>query len=339
MVGIILLIIVGFFPILVFDKDKIMRQKKLNFSIFEAQLFCLLYDYKKPTEVASILGITPSLVNVTISRLEKKLNSEKFFIKEKKHGDYIPTNAAELIIDSMRYIVQFGHEVEAKNNYTNKHIFISSTHSILHYYLLPYIPEFIENNPDTYIGFKQNDDLSFKTQSINEIIITCFVDDRKNKQYFPYHSFQQKLWASPEYINKYGNPSNVDELRKHRLLMRKNVDDPRILFGSSHISSQINDDGEIHYHDIYSASLIDSLCLKGCGIMAGAEETVKIGNFRFQNVFESFQGDKVDLYVAVHKEFLNRKTCKKLVNWIFESRNKLFRQIGVKPTYPFTPIS
>lgn len=315
-----------------------MTQNLFNFSIFEANLFCILYETGNTSETAQRLNTTAAQVSVTLSRLEKKIGREKLFIRNRRLGKFIATKEADDIIQYMKYIVQFAGEIAAKNKYANKHVIVSSTHSILEYYLGSYVSTFINNHPKTLIGFKQNDDLIFDNQAMNEIIITCFVDDKVNKKYFPYHSFGQKLWASPEYIDKYGNPETVEELKKHRLLLRKNVDDPRALFGSSFISSQLTDDDEISYHDIYSTRLIDFLCKKGCGIMSAAEESIQLGNVAVENVFPNFKGDKIDLYVCVNTDFLENEICKKTINWIFESRNIAFRSIGVTPQYPFTPL-
>lgn len=315
-----------------------MKEELFNFSIFEANLFCILYETGNTSQTAEKLKTTPAQVSVTLSRLEKKIGRERLFIRNRRLGKFVPTKEADSIIQYMRYIVQFAGEIAAKNRYGSKHVIVSSTHSILENYLGPFIPGFIEENPNILIGFRQNDDLQFDTQEINEIILTCLVDDKTNKQYIPYHSFQQKLWASPEYIKNHGAPNTVEELKKHRLLMRKNVDDPRMLFGSSYIKSELTDDDEIIFHDIYSVRLIDFLCEKGCGIMAASEESIKLGNIAVENVYPDFKGDPIDVYVCVSKDFLENDICKKIINWIFESRDIAFKSIGVKPSYPFTPM-
>ncbi len=315
-----------------------MTQNLFNFSIFEANLFCILYETGNTSETAQRLNTTAAQVSVTLSRLEKKIGREKLFIRNRRLGKFIATKEADDIIQYMKYIVQFAGEIAAKNKYANKHVIVSSTHSILENYLGPFIPPFIEEHPKILIGFKQNDDLIFDNQAINEITLTCFTDDKVNKKYFPYHSFKQKLWASQGYINKHGSPDTVQDLKHHRLLMRKNIDDPRMLFGSSYIKSELTDDDEIIFHDIYSHRLIDFLCEKDCGIMAAAEESIKLGNIAVQHIFPDFKGDTLDLYVCVSKDFLGNDICKKVINWIFESRDISFKYIGVKPCYDFTPL-
>jgi DNA-binding transcriptional LysR family regulator len=314
-----------------------MEKKKFNFSIFEAQLFCTLYDLGNTTATAKELGITPSLVSVTVSRLEKKLKSEGFFKKEPITSKYIPTQDAKDIVQSMRYIIQFAEDIKNKSSRAQNSVSITSTHTILHYYLGPWINDFIEKNPHISMAFKQKNDMEIKDQALNEITITYLVDDQVNNHYFPYHSFKQKLWAAPDYIDKHGNPSTIEELKKHRLLMRKDFHDPRILFGSNQVRSQLTGE-DLNVYNIHSISLIDLLCEKGCGIMAMAEESVKLSNLNVENVFPDFKGEAIDFYVCARKEFLETKTGKDMINWIFETRNQTFRKAGIHPDFPYTPI-
>lgn len=314
------------------------NKKKFNFSIFEAQLFCTLYDLGNTTATAKALGITPSLVSVTVTRLEKKLNSEGFFKKEPVTSKYIPTQDARDIVQSMRYIIQFAEDIKSKNTQAENNVTITSTHTILHHYIGSWVNDFIEKNPNITLNFKQTNDMEVKNQALNEVMITYLISDQVKNHYFPYHTFKQKLWASPAYIDKHGNPSNIQELKTHRLLMRKNFDDPRILFGSSQIRSHLNDRENLNIYNIYSTSLIDLLCEKGCGIMAMAEESVKLSQLRVENVFPDFKGDALDIYVCARKEFLETKIGQMIINWLFESRNQSFRMAGIQPEYPFTPL-
>jgi DNA-binding transcriptional LysR family regulator len=315
------------------------KKNFLNISTYEALLFCKLYETGNTTEVAQYLGVSTAQVSVGIGRLEKKLGDSPLFIRNRRQGKFVPTSAAEKIEQNMQCLVQFSREISDVQDSDDKHVSIKSTHTVLEHFLGPYVPSFFEENPDIRLGFKQDDELSFKKSSLNEILITCFPDENPLYQYIPYHSFQQKLWASPEYIDKYGNPTSVQELKAHRLLMRRITDDPRALFGSSFIKTQLGGGENIKLHDICSVRFIDILCERGCGIMASAEESVKLAKLKIEQVYQAFKGDEVTLYVCVSKDFLKRDTGKMVANWIFKCRNESFRTIGVTPSYAFTPLT
>jgi len=311
---------------------------KLNFSIFEARLFCAMYKLGSTNEVAKALEITPSLVSIGINRLEKKLETDKLFRKLPKTGKYVPTQSAEEIIHPMRYVIQFAEQTIAKKSRSQKSVTVTSNHTILHYYLGPYIKDVLEENPDYQINFRQLDKVDPKNLEINEIGLTFQIENTSNKKFLPYHSFKQKLWASPEYIKKNGFPENIEDLKNHILLMRKHLDQPKYFFGSNFIRSQLSEDEKLRYYNILSTSLIDDLCQSGCGIMAGAEETVKLANFKVENVFPDFKGDEVDVYICIDKEFLDTDLCRKIVNWIYWCRDKAFKKKSIKPIYPFKPL-
>ncbi len=315
-----------------------MNKNKINFTIFDAQIFCALYDLGSTTEVAKQLEINPSLVSIGLTRFEKKIGVGKLFTKLSKTGKYTPTMNANKIIQYMKYVIQFAEQGLKQNSCADKNVIITSTHTVLHYYLGDYIKDFIFDNPDLYIDFKQSERVDPKTFAVNEIGLTFFVDNIQNRKFFPYHTFKQKLWASPEYIEKFGEPTSYEDLKNHRLLLRKDIDDPRWLFGSNYLRSQLDENEHFHFHKIYSTSLIGKLCSEGCGIMAAAEESVKLEKGNYINVFPGFKGEEVDMYVCVDKEFLETNLCKRVINWIFEKRNEAFKGIEIIPTYDFCPV-
>lgn len=310
----------------------------LNISTYDALLFCYLYKTGNTTETAKQMEIKTSQVRVGIRRLEEKLGISPLFIRNRRQGKFVPTAIAEKLEQNMQALIQFSSNMSTIQQKENSHVSIKSTHSVLEYFLGPYVAEFIEENPSIRIGFKQDDDLKSTHNALNEILITCFMEDNPLYQYIPFHTFRQKLWASPNYIDKYGNPTSVEELKSHRLLMRKNVDDPRALFGSNLMRNRINSSDEFAIYDIYSTRFIDFLCETGCGIMASSEESIRLGKMKLEQVYKEFKGDDFPLYMCASKDFLKTDIGKKVVNWIFKCRNIAFRSIDLQPSEPFTPI-
>jgi len=314
------------------------KKSFLDVSTFDALLFCKLFKTGNTTETAKQLDIKTSQVRVGIRRLEEKLGISPLFIRNRRQGKFVPTAIAEKLEQNMQAIIQFALNMSNIQGKERGHVSIKSTHSVLEYFLGPYVASFIEENPTIRISFKQDDDLKSMNNSLNEILITCFIEDDNLYQYIPFHTFRQKLWASPDYIDKYGNPTSVEELKSHRLLMRKNIDDPRALFGSTLIKSRINNDDEFAIYDVYGTRFIDFLCETGCGIMASSEESIRLGKMKLEQVYKEFKGDDFPLYVCVSKDFLKTDVGKNVTNWIFKSRNMAFRGVNLEPSEPFTPL-
>jgi len=308
----------------------------IKITINEAIVFSLLEKFGNTYEVSKNLNLGTAAINASINNLEKKLG-KTLFTRNRRTGSFALTNEGKHLRSYVKSLIESAQAISSGPRADDNSIIMSSTHGILMHILSPYFDVLRESFPELKLGFRQDDSLEFKNKNWNEIIITSFMEDVSEYEYIPYHNFQQKLWASEKYILKYGSPTSIEELVTHRLLTRKEVDEPKALFGSAYIRSQISDTSNLKIIDVHGSILIDHLCEQGWGIMAGAEETIKLGNINVHNVYPDFEGDSIQIFVCVSKEFLKTKTAKKVINWIFESRNKALWKVGIKPSYPFGP--
>jgi DNA-binding transcriptional LysR family regulator len=312
------------------------KKNFLDISTYEAKLFCDLYDTGNTTETARNLETKIANVSATLKRLERKV-SNTLFVRNRRLGRFVPTNTGMRIEPYMRCIMQFAYEIEEAETQDENNILITSTHSMLEYFLGPYIPEFMEEHPEIRLNFKQDDDLKSEQTSLNEILLTTQIKDEKLYAYFPLHNFHQKLWASPKYIDEHGNPSSLEELMKHRLLVRRVVqEDVRIAFGSSTMKVQLTEG--VQRLDVYSARFIDYLCNTGCGIMPTSRELVQLSALDLEEICPDFKGDTITVYVSLRRESLKNKSQRQVINWIFRCRNAALRRINMTPVFSFTPF-
>jgi DNA-binding transcriptional LysR family regulator len=313
-------------------------KKFLDISTYEARLFCDLYDTGNTTETADNLGTKTANISVALKRLEQKITKSALFVRNRRLGRFVPTNTGMRIEPYMRCIVQFAYEIEEAENQDENNVMITTTHSLLEYFLGPYVAEFMKEHPEITLSFKQDDDLKSEQSSLNEVFLTTLLKDEKLYAYFPLHNFRQKLWASPKYIDEHGNPSSLDDLKKHRLLVRRIIqEDSRMAFGSTVAKVQLSE--IMSRCDVYSARFIDYLCQAGCGIMASAEDLVRLGTLNLEEVYPDFKGDEITVYVSVRKEALKKDAQRKVINWIFRCRNAAFRKANITPAFPFTPLT
>ncbi len=310
----------------------------IDISSLDARFLVKLAESQNSKEASSYMNWSISKVAHRLSIIEERLG-KKLFQRNRRAGKYIPTKDVINVLPFLNNIIQSSELLHSEINIRDSHIRITSSQTILEFYLGPHIREFIDNNPDLRLALNQKDDLIVPIPKFNEILITSESECKLSTfKYFPYHSFKQKLWASPSYIDKYGLPRSVEDLYKYRLLMRKNTDDPRILFGSKYIKTYLMSTQDPNIFDINGVRLVDYLCENGCGIMAGSEESIKLGRYNLENVMPDFDGDMMDLYVGVNKELLKSSKTKRIINWLFEIRNRSFRTIGVTPSFDFTPL-
>jgi DNA-binding transcriptional LysR family regulator len=310
----------------------------LDISSLEAKFLVELAENQTSADIASFFNWSPSKVAHKLVKIEEKIG-KKLFIRNRRAGKYIPTKDINNVIPFLKNIIQSSELLQSEINTKDGHVKVTTSQSLLEFYLGPYVKEFLETNPELKLYFNQKDDLIIPNPLFNEIIITLESECKlPSLKYFPYHSFKQKLWASPSYIDRYGPPKSINDLHRFRLLMRKNTDDPRFIFGSKYIESHLIASQHPDIFEINGVRLVDYLCEQGCGIMAGSEESIKLGRLNLENVLPDFEGDSLDIYIGVNKEFLKSPKAKTVINWIFESRNRAFRAAGIKPSFDFTTL-
>ncbi len=314
------------------------NEKFIELSSLDARLIIKLIEIQKSAETAVYMGWNTAQVSNRLSKIEKKLG-KVLFKRNRRLGKYIPTKEALKITQYLESIIQASELASGDIHTNDNHVKIASSHTMLEFYLGPYVRDLLDKNPDLRMDFHQKDDLIIESPDFNEIFMTWEINSRLSSiKYFPYHTFEQKLWASPDYIDKHGSPETIEDLYDHRLLLRKHTDEPKILFGSKYIKHYLKSTRDPNISSVTSARFIDTLCMSGCGIMAASEESARLAGYRIENIMPSFDGDTLDIYIGVHKEFLESDVAKKTINWIFECRNRSFRGIGVKPAFDFTPL-
>ncbi len=309
----------------------------INFSINDARVVCAVADLGTSAKVSHQLNMTQSLVNATIVRTEEKLGVV-LFERDKSAKQFLPTPEAKEIIPTLKAIAQLADRVHfpTETNEAKGKVKITSSHTILEYYLGPFLKDLIQKHPEIDLLLKCQENLEAPFQELHEIDITYGLDDRQNYKYFPYHSFRQKFWASQDYIDQFGFPEKLEDLDGHTFLSRHHTTDPTVIFGSKMLKSEIQKVPKLRICEVSGVKISDYLCQTGCGIAASAEESLKIGGINLINVLPDLVGDVVDVFVKIHREFAEHSLGKFMINWIFQCRNSIFEKHNIRAAFPFT---
>jgi len=313
--------------------------KKLNFSVNEARAVITLEKTLNVASAAKILDLSPNALNISIARIEQKINVP-LFIRKQKTGEVTVAPGVGCILTYMKTITNAADLIEDQNktwssDTTGGQVILTTSQTIMEYIVGPYFVDFINKNPQLNVSFKQQDDLISSSAVINEIFISLCYEIEDDYEYFPFHAFMQRYWASKKYLERFGCPETVEDLFHHRVILRKNLKDPRMLFASMPISKIFPNHNNVKGYEIYGARVADFLCEKGLGIMASAEETVKLSNLQVESVFPTTDGDKIEVFVKVNREFLKTPVARYFIDWVFECRDKALDSIQVEPSYAY----
>ncbi len=168
---------------------------------------------------ATELKMRPSSISVAISNFEKEINCKLFQrhyrgMKLTLEGEKL-YRSSKLIFDEFEFALK---DLSRKNTNLKKELKISTSWGIASSnWFVENISRFIEKNPNIKIRL-----LDYKISdidSINTDLFICpYIYDKPNFIQREVKKFCFKLFASREYIQKFGKPEKLEDLDNHRLI-------------------------------------------------------------------------------------------------------------------------
>lgn len=312
--------------------------KKINFSVNEARAVTTLEKTLNVASAAKELDVSPNALNISISRTEQKIGCT-LFMRKQKTGEVTISPGVEHVISYMKTITNAADLIEDQNktwssDTTAGQIILTTTQTIMEHFLAPYLVEFINKNPQLNVSFKQEEPQETDSFFTNEIFITSHRELDDGYEYFPFHAFTQRYWANKKYLERFGSPQSMEDLFHHRLLLGRDLKDPRTLFSVG--GNPVNFPPNVsRSYEIQNPAMVDCLCEKGLGVMVAFEESVKLSKLKVENIFPRIKGEKVDIFVKVNREFLKTPVARYFIDWLFECRNKVLKNIGTRPAFAY----
>lgn len=299
---------------------------------------------KRIKVAAEQLGVRYQTISQSISRLENSLNIKDLFVNV--GGILEPNPDYEEIFNICYQMVALDQRAKdiASNKSFSDSLALFATQTLNEAFFVPYYPEWMKKHPNIILKLKEDDNLCMQAPKFNEVtMVSRILDDQSKYEYFPFHNFRQKLWASKKYIETYGPFNSVEDLSGNTFLLQKvtsrhgNISsgDKEILGYRGIIDTIISTKGyNIKLLDIDGIRTIDALCEKGVGIMPAAAEPLILMKRPVENILPGLYGDDISVHVKVRTDSLKKSTnCRKLVNFIFSCRDKQFEKIGANPLY------
>ena len=317
-----------------------MSSTKIAFSIADAQFICAIKEIREPKKIALALDMSQTSINVYVQRIEKKAEKKLFLRRQNPTAIELTEDGLEIYPYCKRLVESCDalHEsLESQDSHLQGEVKITATQTLLEYFYVPYLAEFMTKYPGIDVAVRQLDDTFPIEQGINEFYFTSEVkNDTNTYAYVPYHKFVQRLWASQGYMQKFGKIENIDDLYRHNLLFQRGSLHSDEIFGSSRVKAALSYNfNRIRTLNITGSRIIDRLCEEGLGIMSGSKETKELANLKVEPILPNFRGDSANIHIKVHKRILNKKVGKFFMDWLFECRDKSLKKIQTEPTYPY----
>ena len=330
-------------------KEKIkkvkVRKKEVNrsddfFNLADAQVAVTIKNTMGLAKAAKVLGMPRPTLMASIMRLERKLDNQLFYRKQGS-GEVIVTEYGKDALPHLERMLWIYEELQSKKSVdaNGKEVGsfgIISTQTFLECFMAPYAVDFVSSHPLIKVSIRQNDNVLSESQKINDIFIGSSTGDSDRFTYITFHTFCQKLWASPEYLELHGRPTDLKDLKNHRLLMHKNVNQNEKLKYDSLITQLYPYFEQNNIIDVAGPRTVDVLTENGLGIMIASEETVKLSNLKLEMILPEVAGDVIELFLRVDKVFMETPIAKYAIDWIFKCRDQALKSINIKPTTKYT---
>jgi len=179
------------------------------------------------------LGITRDQVSKRIFHLES-LFSTSLFIRNTRKMDL--TRSGEKFYQRCKVIVKeldlAANDFVYDQKYPEGILKISVPHAFVQTCFSEIISNFLIQYPNIEINllFSENS-LGINEQKFD--IVLKFEEEIKEQNIFILNSYRKNFYATTEFLNKYGKPKSIEELRKHNILLYSRSDLKNKIINSS----------------------------------------------------------------------------------------------------------
>ncbi len=253
------------------------------------------------------VNLSPSAVGRKISKLERDLDVKLFH----RHQNSVSlTDEGLLFYERAKKIIA---EVEASRGDFDKEGEFSGKVTIYapttwnNIFLMQYCKVFMEKYPNACLEVHGSDTTPRFNAISPQIGVYYSIPESKELMHECIGGYNLKLYASKEYIKKYGEPKTLEDLDNHKLLAYSAA-----TLGATKFLWHLEvgkHRGERRHAFFYLENVVTAL-LEGMGIATINEAHPAIKNSNLVNVLPDIVGPKIKIYLIHHKLHKNNRSIK-----------------------------
>ena len=267
------------------DLDKSSRFRYLDWE--KIKTFYYVSKLGSFTKTSEFLHLSQPALSRQISSMERILGRPLFTRQSRglqltRKGEELFSYAEEMFFG----IVEFTHKTHAEMATNKKRkIRIAATHADATYILNDLILDYNQDHPELVFEVISDDHLIDIILNDVDIAIRPFDPYAKGVQQEVLFTLEKKLYASSEYLAKYGEPQSVEDLKNHHIIAHAHPEE-HPYSNVSWILTLGLPKGKLH-DSIYSSTSIECLfqaAKKGIGIIGGYEKMSILKNALLKNI-------------------------------------------------------
>lgn len=180
------------------------------------ELFCMAAELEGFTPAANAAGITPAAVSRSVARLENRLGV-RLFVRTTRHIRLTDNGRQyyQQCRDALSRLEEAERQVTGEQIAPKGLLRISTPTPYGHYRILPLLPQFREIYPDVAVDVHVgNRNIDLVAENYDMVIR---MRDPKDSSLIArkLEDAELVLVASPDYLKRYGTPTNLADLSKH----------------------------------------------------------------------------------------------------------------------------
>lgn len=274
------------------------------------------------------LNIDQSTLSRTIQSFEESLGFKLFNrvpqgVVMTRQGEILFKVVEKVLFDVDAALIMAKEEGEVPKG-TLK---VATTAALASLWLVQLIPGFLEKYQEMELYIIGDDvGLNLKAREA-DVLIAPYMNNAPDLVHTYLFSCCLQLYASPEYLEKFGCPKTVDDLSNHRL----------ITFGTDTIRPYSDIDWLLRiglpsgmvrkpYLSINSSKGASQLAEHGLGIVALSDEFPQIKSLNLVKILPEVQGPKVDLYYIYPQSLQHSKRVRVFGQYLEEHIPQEFRK-------------
>lgn len=273
------------------------------------RVFYCVAKAKSFNRAAQDMNISQSALSRSVQLLEHLLDVQLF---NRVPKGIVLTKQGEILFEKVSdMLVSFEDAksaIQEESSEPSGALKVATTVALASVWLVEVISEFITQYPEITLDIIGHDEqLDVKAREA-DVSIRPYTEDQPDLvQDYLFSCFLQ-LYASPEYIEKYGNPTTASDLDNHRI----------ITFGETTIRPYSNVDWPLRigkesdqvrkpFLSINSAKGASRLAELGVGIVALSKEFPGIENMNLVSILPDIKGPVIDLFYVYPEALKNSK--------------------------------
>ena len=250
---------------------------------------------------ANFLQLSQPAMSRQITKLEKHLGYPLFTrnrggVKLTRKGEELLSKVAPFFLEIKEFC---GNNHATTKSRGKRKIRIATTHAIASYIINGPILEYNKNHPDLIFELLGDDHILDVVINDVDIAIRPYEEHAQGVIQDPLFTLEKKLYASREYLEKYGEPKTVDDLKNHHLITTS-LDNPEgYPYSDIHWILKLGmPEGKLH-EPVFTSSSIEcriEAAKRGIGIISNYEKMSILRDANLKNILPTVSNKKLKEY-------------------------------------------